>query len=609
MKTIRLILAILLSLALLLCTGCNSASGKPEETTQSTAGAAPETTEPAQASETESLAALRQETEEAGCLFAVAYFGYHETIDSDLPVDPYEAMREYTCWLCEDLPFLTQIPAERVIGTGGELYCIVPLDENAVVAISKGTWHEEIETYRYEQPLYFSQGGEPILLLCNNSGWEPDIQVSISGPSGEAVWYPQIDDNHCVMQFSEKDLIYDFSSYRELLIKRYRDTEGEWIMPTADILMGTTWRWEGFLKDGREVSYRLSFHGDTLSVIWNDGIDAEDHEYRDAPWELTYEEEFAVLSIDFGAMAGVLRYNLLYHEEFDLLYAAIDAVQEEMPIGWEPQYRFLASPAAPEPVEMLGEWELVWTEVEDDRNEAEPGSCSMEIRMSASSGFLASYTSREYPHNNFENELLVFDTRQMYYGCGNDAWVADLDYVGPWDTTYAVTLTEEDVLIKQNYFLVDGAPMVSYEYFYRIGEGLEYDQGESNEEDPYAYAEGQGWQAPELSQLMDTFWLSWGGYALELADDSVPGDNGGWAKIYDVNENGAYTESYSGSWSYEAGVLHLSLVPLGNGYLVDDGFPVLMLGGELRIGRTENGIGLPHFYADMLMDTLQQPKG
>jgi len=34
-----------------------------------------------------------------------------------------------------------------------------------------------------------------------------------------------------------------------------------------------------------------------------------------------------------------------------------------------------------------------------------------------------------------------------------------------------------------------------------------------------------------------------------------------------------------------------------------------MLDGELRIGRTATGTGLPHFYSDMLMDTLEQPKG
>lgn len=603
MKTTNRIIALFLAGILLLTAGCGKSGEPPAESP-----APAETTGAAQAddhgSPEASLNSLRQAMVETRQLFAVAYFGYHDTLDSPLPVDPFTVMQEYAPQLCADLPFLPEIPEDRIIGESGDLFCIVPLDEDATVAVSRGSWHESSETYLYENSLYFSKSGEPILLLCNNGGFEPDTQVCISGPSGDVIWYPQTDDNHCAMPLRNEDwddLFLDFSPYREMLTADYRDMKGEWIMPTAEMLCGSTWYWEGFLKDGREARYRLSFHGDTLSVQWNDGYDMDDHVYRDAPWELTQEDGFCLLSIDFGEFAGVLRYNLWYHEVYEQLYVAMDVLQEEMPIGWEPLYRFLMPPATPEPTEMLGLWELAWTEVEGDRNEAEPGSCTMEIKTSAASGHLVSYTSREFPNTNFKNEPLTFDMREMYPGCGNGEWVADVDYVGPWDTTYTVTLTADDILIKQNYFLLDGAPSVSYEYFRRVT---------GNTESPYEYALSEGWRVPELSQLMDTFWLSRSGYALELADDSVPGDKGGWAKLYDVDEIGAYTESYSGSWQYEDGMLYLSLVPAnGNGVFVDDSFPVLTLDGELRIGRTANGTGLPHFYSDMLMDTLEQPKG
>lgn len=122
-----------------------------------------------------------------------------------------------------------------------------------------------------------------------------------------------------------------------------------------------------------------------------------------------------------------------------------------------------------------------------------------------------------------------------------------------------------------------------------------------------------GCYAPELHQLADTFWLSELGYALELTDNSVAGDSEGWAKLYDVGPIGEYTESYTGSWIYEDGYLYLSLVPLnGDGYLVDESFPVLLEPyGEARlfIGRSENGIGLPHFHSGIRGDKLEQPKG
>jgi len=147
-------------------------------------------------------------------------------------------------------------------------------------------------------------------------------------------------------------------------------------------------------------------------------------------------------------------------------------------------------------------------------------------------------------------------------------------------------------------------------YFYDDQQTDELWPVSGNMEDPYDYAISQGWRLPELAELVDSNWQSYVGYALELMDDSVPGDNGGRAILYDVDEIGAYTESYSGSWHYEDGMLHLSLVPAnGNGVFVDDSFPVLMLDGQLWIGRNSSGLGLPHFYSDMLADVLDQPKG
>ena len=464
-------IAVLLAGVLLLSAGCGKSSDTTEDQTVIPTVPATEAPEPIAADA--SLTSLRQAMIETPRLFAVAYFGYHDTMDSDAPVDPFAVMQEQAPELCKDLPFLLDIPADRVIGSNGDLFCIVPLDENATVAVSKGIWNDSAEEVLYERSLYFAESGDPILLFCNNAGFEPDTQLCISGPSGEIIWYPQIDDNLCAMPLRNDNwdnLFNDFSPYRELLLAEHGSMSGEWVKPTEEMLTGTTWVWDRILTDGREVSYQVTFGEDTLSVRWNDGIDAEDHEYPDASWELTNEEGFAVLSIDFREMAGILRYDLMYHEDFETLYVGMDVVQEELPIGWEPLYRFLTPQSVPEPVDMLGQWELVWTEVEGDRNEAEPGICSIEIQMSASSGLLLSYTSREFPNNNFENELLIFDNREMYYGCGNDAWVGDLDYVGPWDTTYTFTLTVDDVLIKQNYFQLDGAPAVSYEYFRRAAE-------------------------------------------------------------------------------------------------------------------------------------------
>lgn len=476
---VRMALALLLLPGMLLSAGCGNEPAVQAESRQPTVGntAPGETVAETEASHMQadaSLTSLRQAMVETPQLFAVAYFGYHETVDSNVPVDPIEVMREYACSLCEDLPFLQEIPQDRIVGETGDLFCIVPLDEDATVAVSKGIWNESSEEYLYEESIYFSKSGEPILLFCNNAGFDPDTQLSISGPSGEVIWCPQADDNLCAMPLGNGDgenLFFDFSSYREILMKYHQDMkDSEWVMPTADMLKDSTWVWEGFLKDGREVSYQLIFQERTLSVIWNNGIDEADHEYLYAPWELTYDEGFAILSIDFGEMAGVLRYNLLYHEGYGQLYVAMDSVHEEMPIGGEPLYRFLTPPMVPEPVEMLGQWELVWTEVEGDRNEAAPGSRSLEITSDHEGLYRISCVDNEFADRSFYDKELVVFPFELYPGCGNDQWIAAVNHTGKDGTGYDLTLLPDGTLLMQNCWEMDGAPMVSYS-LYRRGNG------------------------------------------------------------------------------------------------------------------------------------------
>lgn len=482
MKT-RNWLVLLLILCHLLLAGCSEPAPQPEAPTADTSAGPAETaaaTDPTQPEEPTqpalddaSLVSLRQAMIETPQLFAVAYFGYHETVDSDQPVDPYEIMVEYAPGLCSDLPFLLDIPADSVIGSSGDLFCIVPLDESAAVTVTRGVWDEKAEQYRYGESVYSGESGGPILLFCNNAGWEPDVQLCISGPSGEVVWYPQADDNLCAMPLRNDNwdnLFMDFSSYRETLLKMHRDMKGEWVQPTAEMLRGSTWHWNSFLKDGREVSYQVSFREDTLSVRWNDGFDAEDHVYQDAQWELTYEEDFAVLSIDFREMAGVLRYNLLYHEVYEQLYVALDAVREDIPAGWEPLYRFLTPPALPEPVEMLGFWELEWTEIEGYREAAKPGVENISVFLNDWNSIRLTYANHVFYTDNVYDKEVVFYEGELYPGCGNSRWAAYLsDMEG--DVAYSFTLTDHDTLLMRLYWENDeGGPAVTHKQFRRVSE-------------------------------------------------------------------------------------------------------------------------------------------
>ena len=583
-------MAALLVGVLLLTAGCGKSPDTAENQTVAPTVPATESTEPISAKD--SLNALRQTLAEKHQMFAVAYFGYHYSKILGQPVDPFAVMEEYAPELCVDWPFLLEIPGDRVIGEGGDLFCIIPLDADATVAVSKGYWDDENEQHIYDDMIYSSMSGEPILLFCNDAGWEPDTQVYISGPSGETYWCAGTDMNGFAMQGD----FYDVSPYAELLKADHRWLKDcEWTLPTQDQLIGTAWSSSFYFADGTEYTYEMSIQNDFLEARWNDG---EDHVYHDAAWELTYVEDTAVLSIDFGEMAGVLRYNLLYEETYGELYVSLDVTQEDFPIGAEPMFRYLTMTSIPDPLMMVGTWYLGWTEVEGDIQGAEPGSQIIEITTDYKGHYQISYTNNEFPDRSFYYKDLAIIDDELYYGCGNNQWYATVDHIGFGGMEYSLTLLPEGTLLLRNYWELEGFRNVAHGWYTRTS-GI----------DPYTYAISQGWRLPELGELVNTNWSSYIGYAIDLMDDSVPGDNGGRATIYDTDEIGAYTVSYTGSWWYEDGMLHLSLVPVGNGYLVDDTFPVLMLDGQLWIGRNSNGIGLPHFDTDTDEDILIQPKG
>lgn len=117
--------------------------------------------------------------------------------------------------------------------------------------------------------------------------------------------------------------------------------------------------------------------------------------------------------------------------------------------------------------ELVGTWERVWTEVEGDRNETAAGVCRIVIESNGDGSFAISYTDNEFPDGNYKNKPLNVVEGELYYNCGNPDWYAEVDYVGQYDTTFSLTVLPDGTLLLQNYFLIDGAPMVSYECFAR----------------------------------------------------------------------------------------------------------------------------------------------
>lgn len=476
-KLFRITVALLVLLGMLAAAGCGKKPKKelpmPDITlpsTESTEQTEPEPTQ--EVPQDASLVSLRQAMVGTDAKFAVAYFGYIDMADPEFAVDPYDVMQERTPLLCEDHPWLLEIPETNIVGEDrGDLFAILPLDPDAEVTVSVGAWTGE-ETV-YEEASY-TGNGNPILLICNGAGWEPDMQLYISGPSGDALWYPMLDDTHCAAPMEDanwQDQFLDFSAYAQLLSTEYFDMmDAGWEFPTAEMLIGTDWSCEEYLKDGRHVRHRIEFAEDTCYVRWNDGYEDVEHEYYDAPWELTYDEGFAILEIDFQEFAGVLRYNLLYREDYDMLYTQLDVSTGEAETGWEAQYRFLvpAETEAPNPLDMAGTWELAWTEFEGYQENAEPGSNIIEIAVDEADSLWISFSDYAHPDEYYADKELVISPYEMYYGCGNDQWTATVNHTGKFDTEYSVTLLYDGMLLLQRYYELDGAPTVSYGWYYRV---------------------------------------------------------------------------------------------------------------------------------------------
>lgn len=357
------IICALLSVCMLLCLA--ACGGEPAPTTgtkapEPTKGQIPETTEAAPASaatpttepttptedwEDPSLVIFRQAMVETPQLFAAAFFGY---VPQD--ADPFAVMREAAPQLCEDLPFLQAIRDENIIGTFGYLFCIVPADETATVAVNRRPWNAETESYEEPEVLYRSESGSPILVMCPNEDWIPDTEVIITDSGGTVtVWSPYLDPSYhlsALRNAGGENLIFDFTSYDEL--------------PDPG---------------------------------WNQGIDSSG---------------------------------------------------------------------------LVGTWELAWTEVEGDRNEAEPGVCTIGITPDEAGVFRFTYTSRDFPEENIRDRKLLVIPGELYPGCSNDRWLGEVTEESGDPVHYSLTLLEDGTLLLQTYWEMDGMPWVSYGWYERM---------------------------------------------------------------------------------------------------------------------------------------------
>lgn len=279
----------------------------------------------------ESIYFLREMMEGSSQQCACAYLGWFEEAGS---VQSW--LQEHRPIALEGSPFIPFISEDRIIGTSGEVYCIVPTDAEASVTVSllqDGT--EDVW-----EVLYQSDSGEPFLLMCNAGGFYPDTRVTLTDSTGKgSTWYPQTD-KYGILSIPEDDdleeQVFDLSVYDELYPNGYNVWLSQgWWMTTEEELLSTCWTYYEITPEDR--CWVLDFSGDTVQLdLMVDGV-AIDAEHYTGSWYVEFSDGTGLtyLSLDLTSANGDRisgSYVVLTSPEKQEILLGTDADHKELPV-------------------------------------------------------------------------------------------------------------------------------------------------------------------------------------------------------------------------------------------------------------------------------------
>ena len=313
----------------------------------------------------DSLNLLRQELDERQQdeRFAVAYIGDIDGKLSDLAVPLRDWINDTAPGLCAQYTFVRNIPQERVVGDSGSLFCVVPRDPNATVAVNRVRWNEAKGGYETLEVLYRSESGEPILLFISNDlGTVPtdttELLLTDSHPDTLS-WYPIPGIVALPYDYeNDRKLAYDFTFYPQEGNDGFGSDIG-WTCPTGSQLTQEIWAWDGNTDKPALATLELhansSQEGDwgTATFTWwyeSDFVTPE--EVYTGDWGLTGNGEYSgVIMLDLTRTGGK-RYTpgeteRIIHDSFivqvpmafeDYTYLSIDKGQHGsyLPVQIEP---------------------------------------------------------------------------------------------------------------------------------------------------------------------------------------------------------------------------------------------------------------------------------
>ena len=256
----------------------------------------------------ESLALLRKSMAEVpDYIFAAAYISSAAGGPDDFELPIQEWVSKAAPELCAQYPFVRNIPRERVVGSGGSLFCVVPRDPNASVVVNRIQWNEKAGGYDNVEVLYRSESGEPFLVFaCADMGEaiDPDTEVIVTNSGEEPLkWYPYY--GMVALPYSPEDgreLGYDFTVYTQ---GENGDIDGDvrWTGATGEQLTEYIWTWEGDYENQPAMATMALTRGNSadqgrITFKWWYGEDNGDpQEVYEGDWLLTDGGKFLGLTM------------------------------------------------------------------------------------------------------------------------------------------------------------------------------------------------------------------------------------------------------------------------------------------------------------------------
>ena len=314
----------------------------------------------------DSLDLLRQELDDRQQdeRFAVAYIGDIDGKLSDLAIPLRDWMNDTAPGLCAQYPFIRNIPQERVVDDSGSLFCVVPHDPNATVAVNRVRWNEAKGGYETVEVLYRSESGDPILLFVSNDlGSVPtdttELLLTDSHPDTLS-WYPIPGIVALPYDYeNDRKLAYDFTFYSQEGNDRDDGSDFGWICPDGSQLTQEIWAWDGHTDKPALATLELHANssqeddwGTATFTWWYESDFVTPEEVYTGDWGLTGNGEYSgVIMLDLTRTGGK-RYTpgeteRIIHDSFivqvpmafeDYTYLSIDKGQHGsyLPIQMEP---------------------------------------------------------------------------------------------------------------------------------------------------------------------------------------------------------------------------------------------------------------------------------